>query len=137
MLKTIYLAGPFQHRFSIRLLVLALRAAGWVVMSSWLWEDESITGTEEEHLRDRAIIDTIELEASEVVVRFPSLGRAQHGGRFAEVGMAIALNKKVAIIGGWENVFDHLPQVKHLKDEGELLEWLQTVTGSGSEPLSN
>ncbi len=121
--KTIYLAGSLRHQALLRPVAARVAALGWVVMSSWLWE-KATSDEDCKNLRDRAIIDTVELQASSVVVRFPSLGVSRHGGRMAEVGMAIALNKIVIIVGGWENVFDHLPQVIHLKDEGELLEWL-------------
>ena len=43
------------------------------------------------------------------------------GGRFVEMGYALALNKRVIVIGDYENVFCHTPGVQVFRDLEQYL----------------
>lgn len=97
-----------------------LHALGHVVTSRWIDGDHQIDDAglsseakEEERVRF-AQEDLTDLVEADWVISFTEKPRSSNsrGGRHVEFGMAVALEKRVVVIGFRENVFHCLPQVE-------------------------
>ena len=83
------------------------------------------------HPRDRALLssdlcriaqeDLKDIDRAEGVILFTEFGKHFAGGRHVEAGYALALAKRLFIVGPRENVFYHLPQVVQASTWQELL----------------
>lgn len=112
-----------------------LSAAGHSITSSWIHEPPSADQISDylrarkrgearrnlgfdRYLRGEAERDVLDLQAADLLIRFPAedLATPSSGGKFCETGMAIAWAIDVAIIGNRESVFDYLPDVKVFED---------------------
>ena len=51
--------------------------------------------------------------------------RLLSGGKLEETGMALAWGKRVIVVGGFQNIFDRLSVVQHVKDFAELVQTLE------------
>ena len=63
-----------------------------------------------------AEIDVADIEACEIVIVFSETPRETNsrGGRHVELGMALALKKRIFVVGPVENVFMSLPQIQRV-----------------------
>jgi len=87
-----------------------------------------------EHPRDRSAVshdlagvarqDLGDIDAADGVILFTEYGKHFAGGRHVEAGYALALNKRLFVVGPRENVFYHLPQVVQTSTWQELLKQL-------------
>ncbi len=128
----VYLAAAWSRQAEVRLYANVLRAEGIEVTSRWLEEREAIDPRDRErHRRETALIDIQDVRAADALVRFtddlsqptvPS-GLAT-GARMFEMGLAWAEGIPVVVVGGRQQVFDFLPNVVHLKDFTELVNFL-------------
>lgn len=111
----IYLAGRYSRRQELAANAEAIRGLGIEVIAEWLTgKHESLDGmVTDAGQRDWAQIDRAEIEACRTVVAFTEEQRSGHsrGGRHVELGMALALRKRVIVVGPRENVFCWLPEV--------------------------
>lgn len=132
MLK-IYLSGAWSRKAEIREIAQYLELVGLNVQSRWLWErtPELTQECVSDFMKERALIDTVDVSQCHVFVRFSDNMKSATvptelitGGRMVEMGMALAMNKLVMVIGGHQTVFDYLPEVIHLEDLNELVEVL-------------
>ena len=112
----VYMIGRYSRHAE-----LARRAAelgevlGWHCTSRWIRGDHDHAGQGEEVGRRYAEEDVADLRAADVVVAFteePGAGGRNRGGRHVELGMALALNLRVIVVGPAENVFCLLPEVE-------------------------
>ena len=85
-------------------------------------------------MKVRELIDLQDVRKSDVLVRFtddlstefvPS--RLASGARMTEVGMALERGLLVVIVGGYQNVFDYLPEVKHVSTWQEAIGYLNNL----------
>lgn len=82
--------------------------------------------------------DIDDIKRSDVLIAFTEspdvVGGASRGGRHVELGLAIALNKRIVVIGHRENVFCHLPEVMHYQNwEMFKTKWLAESMKYGSQ----
>lgn len=113
----VYLAGPFERGGEIARIGLLLMQRGHVVTARWLVQHEEARDSRE--LRRQAAADLEDIGAADALVAV-TLPGSPRGGRHVEFGYALALGKRVVILGQPENVFHHLPQVERVGSVEEL-----------------
>ncbi len=123
-MNRVYLAGRYDRRLELCGYAEELRAVGHTVVSRWLDGCHEIppTGiTDKQSLemaRIFAIDDISDLAKADTFVFFSELPNTTsvRGGRFVELGMAIATRKRCIVVGRHENIFSALPQVELYPD---------------------
>lgn len=111
----------------------ALQLIDHIVVSRWIRGNHeaydaaigtgAITKIEEQIAQD----DVFDLWSSECVVGFSEMEYTPtRGGRHVEFGMALAWQKRIIIVGGYENVFYTLPQIQHVNTLSQLITELST-----------
>lgn len=133
----IYLAARYSRREELLGYKRALEAGGHEVTSRWLagahqWDPvaagiespESAIETVPVEAVRFALDDIEDLQRAGLLIAFterPRANLASRGGRHVELGMAIALDKPILIVGPRENVFCTLPGIQVYPDWGALL----------------
>ncbi len=146
--RRVYLAARYVRRDEMVGHARELTVMGYEVTSRWINGSHELGDHPAAAERARlALEDYGDLERADIVLCFTEEPRARleqpgRGGRHVEMGIALALGKRVVLIGPRENVFHHLPQAQHHED---WLGWLtagyqtQTVTRTqavpGDDPL--
>jgi hypothetical protein len=135
----VYLAAAWRRQSEMRYLAQKLDAIGVEITSRWLYEQESPNPRDRDrHRRETALIDIQDVRAADALVRFTDqsaridgdypTGQAPAGlatgARMFEMGLAWAEGKTIVVVGGHQPVFDYLPNVIHLKNEEELIQFL-------------
>lgn len=120
-MKRIYIAAPWTHRTTARVVRDAFAAAGHPCTSRWLdfegdSSDPTVLAEEAAHDYD----DVFNAEAF-VLLNLPG----GHGGKDVETGLALAWNIPVILIGKPTNVFHQHPGVRVAYDVAEALEMLR------------
>lgn len=127
---SVYLSSQFEDGPVLRKVRDDLVTTGYRVTSRWLDAESSTPATALAHEDDAparlaaiARQDIEDIQAADVVVVFNpretcNVGR---GGRHVETGYALALGKKVVIVGVRANVFHWMPHVTVVDDWGELM----------------
>lgn len=102
-----YVAAPYELRVEAQLTRLKLEAKGYGVTSRWLT-------VLDEDSPEMAEVDIEDIEAANelVLVNPEHFRRTGTGGRHVEVGYALALGKKITIVGVRSNLFHMLPSVR-------------------------
>lgn len=121
----LYLAGRYSRRDEFREIATQLRANGFIVTSRWLKENadlhhklgDPIDGHDDvaTFYLKTAIIDCEDIQAADVILFFaedPHVGTPR-GGRHVEFGYALGIGKRLFVIGGEENIFHYLPNVRN------------------------
>jgi nucleoside 2-deoxyribosyltransferase len=136
-MTSFYLAGPFPRMLAIREVADGLTRGGHTVTSEWVYGvereniPEDIQQNVKGYLTERlehdksfeifsniAITDLREVDEADVFVKFHTDDIDYHsGGKFVEVGYAMAKNKLVIVLGKPENVFDWHPSVLSLTED--------------------
>lgn len=121
----VYLAAAFCRKDEILGIAEELRSLGIEVTSRWLVEQKDIPTDRSRatFLAGRAQIDLDDIDRADVLVRFsddlssPTVpSHLATGSRMGETLWALAHNKTVIVVGGYQCVFDYLPQVVHVKN---------------------
>ena len=131
----IYLAAAWSRRAQIAQIADDLNLIpGITVNSRWLSEPV-FAATDIDHLlflRERALLDVGDVVSSDMLVRFtddlsgPTVpSRLASGARMFEMGLAYAQKKPVVVVGGIQQIFDHLPGIVHLSCPAELRTFLR------------
>lgn len=127
-MNKIYIAGAFQDIEKINERATELRSFGYVVDCRWLQglhqvhpgatAVEAATETMPPEAQTFALDDVEDLFSAEIFLLFTEkpYARPMRGGRFVELGMAIAWHKRIWLIGPRENVFCCLPGLEVFKD---------------------
>lgn len=131
MIGSVYLAARFSRLPELLTYKDKLEARGVTVTSRWLRGGHEWVGTPDEeipveHNARFAQDDIDDLMAADVVVCFtesPRSGPAR-GGRHVEAGYALAMGKRLVVVGFRENVFYCLPQVEFYANWHDALESL-------------
>ena len=108
----LYLAAKFQHKQICLSLIKPLTRAGHIVIGRWLGggHDQDVP----DHLKHRYAeedLDDIRLADAVVLLQLPVDDPEPSTGRLIEFGYALALSKKVIVVGKADCVFFHLPSV--------------------------
>lgn len=116
----IYMAARYVRREEMEALVPAVEAAGWQVNARWVFGEEEKNGMS---ASDISAMDLEDVETSDALVIFthPRSEPQPGGGRFVEMGYAMALNKDIYVIGPVENVFCEDIVVKRFDTVEEFL----------------
>lgn len=120
----IYLSGSFKARQQIRERAFELQDHGHECVSNWLFEPALQVGdpeTEAWQMRARGNEDIIDVSRADLFVMFAEWPSST-GGRFVELGVALALRIPVVIIGKRETVFSYHSTVKRYDTWAEFLE---------------
>ncbi len=108
----IYLAARFSRRHELQGVRCDLARAGHQVTSRWIDQRQDATDTAEAAAVARR--DIADIEIADTLIAFsetPRSGVSTRGGRHIETGIAIALRKRVIVVGPRENVFCSLPEI--------------------------
>ena len=131
----VYLASRYSKYKSMQVVRNFLESEGFLVTSRWIngdhqIDDEGLSSEAKEEERVRFAVEDIEdLKESDIVVCYTEKPRTtkSRGGRHVEMGMAIAWEKLVFVVGHRENVFCCLNSVIFCKDEKEMASKLMSI----------
>lgn len=114
----IYLAARYVRKAELVHYAAVLRHLGHVCSPRWLYSEHDLpAGAPPEAGLQFALEDWQDIQAADCVISFTEApspdtpGRAR-GGRHVEFGIAVALRKRVLVVGWRENVFHYLPVVE-------------------------
>ena len=115
----IYIASRYDRRFEMLGVTAVLMRAGHVVTSRWIegrgeGPEVEAAADVEDVLRADCLISFTE-EPTEHVTW------SARGGRHVEFGVALAMGKRLFVVGPRENVFHFLPRVETFRSLDELL----------------
>lgn len=111
----VYIGAPYPMiEYAKRVRTLLVRQ-GMQVTSRWLDGDAGEQSAWAQH-------DLDDVRAADVLLALNPEGweNAGTGGRHVELGYAIALGKKVVLVGERTNVFHHLKQIKVIDDTEDI-----------------
>jgi hypothetical protein len=118
----IYLAARYSRAAEMQGVRDVMQALGYEVTARWIDHHGgkypgSFTpaqlNDDPVYCADIAECDLEDLRRAETVISFTCADNGGKGGRHVEYGAALALNKKLVIVGPRENVFHALPHVTH------------------------
>lgn len=116
----IYIAASYTRIIEAKALGLALKEKGFEILS--LWHIEGGSAVDSDYLSgSKAIRDQYAIESCDLFVELVG-DSGSKGGRHCELGMALAWNKKIILIGGLDNcIFTNLPWLPRMKTTEEFL----------------
>jgi nucleoside 2-deoxyribosyltransferase len=124
----VYLAARYSRKDEISKLVPLFGAHGISVCSRWLHETSSpgaeLTDLSPEFCRETAEVDLEDIEMCDTLVFFaedPLVGTPR-GGRHVEMGFALGIGKRIAVVGNPENIFHFMPGVTVYESLNQFLE---------------
>lgn len=125
----IYIAARFSKRPEANQLARELIALGHIITSRWVKPDcdhvlpTGLSQQAADSERQRfAQEDYDDVAACDMLVALMEEPRSNsRGGRHVEFGIAIGMQKQLAIIGPRETVFHHLPAVAHFATVDDFL----------------
>lgn len=117
----VYLSARFERQKEMRVYGEQLRAEGIEVFSTWpeldLPSRDGFSGIAPERRAMAAMLDVQQVAASNLVVIFSDGDDPDpRGGKHVEMGLALALSKRLLLVGRQENAFHDLPDVEHCED---------------------
>lgn len=137
----VYLAAAWSRREEMRQIATMLRADGISVVSRWLDEPGGLQmGESPSFLAHRAQIDLEDIRSCDVLARFADPvaewcdPKLLTGARHTEMGYALALGKRLFVVGRCQNVFDYLPEVTLLAGVEALKYHLSNLERRPIEP---
>jgi nucleoside 2-deoxyribosyltransferase len=140
MLKSIYLASRFENQKNLRHMREVLIENGFDVTARWLdvntrpIPDES-SDKWESHARQWSQTDLTDVSRADVLVLDLTCSlEGMRGGLYVELGIALALGKKIIIVGSRPNVFCFHSKVERVYNWGDCLEALRVWRRSLSAP---
>lgn len=105
-----YLASNFSSREDMKRHAQELRLLGHIVECRWFTDPDHGSTNEIEFNRTLANHDWEDLFNSECMVVFID-GTNSHGGKYVELGLALAWSKPIIIVGERSNVFTYLENI--------------------------
>ena len=125
-MNSVYLSARFERRDELNQYRLELEALGLKVTSRWL-ETDPPPGRRltEEEWQALAAVDCEDVQRATWFIGFSDPPELRHGmARHVEYGMAVALGRRVIVVGEREHIFHRLPDVAVVEDWGEALRLL-------------
>lgn len=120
-MNKVFLSSRFSRKGELLHLRTLLQLNGFEVCSRWLDTEWNQTERENEvyssaappdRLEEYSQIDRDDVVNCDVFIGFTESPRSQtRGGRHVEFGIAVALKKKLIMVGPRENIFHSLPEV--------------------------
>lgn len=113
----IYIAAPYPLRDEAIAAMERLETAGHTITSRWLKSPDELA---DEHARK----DLADVEAADLLLAMnpPNWGNTGTGGRHVEFGYALALGKRIVVIGVRSHIFHYLDYVEILDTLEQFLE---------------
>jgi nucleoside 2-deoxyribosyltransferase len=106
----VYIAARSQAR--ARAASASLKDAGHTIVSSWVTDNNYGSDSTPSALEFAAVLDEREIQSCDALVCLSDPdGEFVPGGKHVELGIALALRKKVFVCGRRENVFHYHPLV--------------------------
>jgi nucleoside 2-deoxyribosyltransferase len=117
-----YLASRWSRIRELRAYATRLTDLGHEVTSRWIYRDEpNVVDLESDEAETVAVEDLQDVLRADTLIFFAETPRTPtRGGRFVELGFAIATKKRLICIPGKENVFSALSQIEHFDSFREL-----------------
>lgn len=114
MTYRVYLAARYGRRDELNGYRERLHRDGLEVTSHWLTADPPapIAALTDAHWRDLAEADIDDICRADALIAFAEEAEGGGGGRHVELGVALALDKLVVVVGRPEHLFHRLPQVR-------------------------
>ena len=96
----------------------AVIALGHSITSHWIEDPEfgAKKSDPEAHYKKWSVLDEQDVRDCDELILLTEPGQYSMGGRHTETGMAIALGKRVNVVGGRENVFHRHPLAHNFED---------------------
>lgn len=127
----VYIAARYSRREEASFYATVLREAGHIVTSDWHEETQYAPTVTMKEIPDADLIfmanRDIEQLANAGAVLFLSESPEQpivRGARHVEFGYALAMAKRIIVIGPKENIFHYLPSIEHAPRLAEALDLL-------------
>jgi hypothetical protein len=124
----IVLIARLGRRPEMRKIAKRLEKLGHVMCSSWV-QDDDLTSREKQHA---VIGNALDLESAGTAIAFteraPMSPGSERGGRHADFGYALAVCKRVIVVGPRENIAYWHPKVEQVDTVAELLTLLREET---------
>lgn len=132
----VYLASRYSRIDELNEYKAKLEEMGEIVTSRWLNGEHQLHGGEQARLVEHVPLDEVpdigalfaqddveDVTAADVVISFSEKPGSEHsrGGRHVEFGLALALGKRLVLIGPRENVFHCLPCISVFSSFTEFL----------------
>ena len=116
----IYIAASYPRIIEAKILGEALEKIGHDVISFWHVDGNS--AIDADYISgQRAIRDLFSVQQCNLFIEFVG-DELSKGGRHAELGLALAWNKKIILIGSIDHcIFTNLPWLARVKNSEELL----------------
>lgn len=117
--QRVYPAARFSRQAEMREVAAWLRVHGYSCAPAWLGEGHQMPRKADQTSNAQwatfAQDDVRDLAQADIVICFtePEGTPSTRGGRHVELGMALAMQKRVIVVGPRENVFTWLPEVEH------------------------
>jgi hypothetical protein len=124
----VYVAGSFDQQLAVRQRAELLEAAGFEVTSTWLNEPPTeLPERTDWFMRACGALALADEQAAEALVLYAD-SPSSSGGYWVELGIALQRAVPIVVVGmrtPGPNVFMHLTAVKHVRDTGEAIAYLQ------------
>ena len=119
----IYLAARYSRMEELRGYADELVAAGHVITSRWISGGNGIPETADVDMESQrfALEDYRDLSAADTVISWtepPRVESTARGGRHVEFGLALAMGKRLVVVGPRENLFHTMPNVYQFDEWG-------------------
>ena len=128
----IYLCGRYSRRDNLRSVRAELERLGHTVTSSWLdteyehKDDHGSSAAPAEYREEHAVKDLADVVAADCLIAFTEEPRSGgRGGRHVEFGAALALGKRLIVVGHRENLFCHHPTVEFFGGQWDMVRSLE------------
>jgi nucleoside 2-deoxyribosyltransferase len=120
----VYLSARFERQNEMQRYSEQLRTEGIEVVSAWHELDspssDGFSGIARERRAWLAMMDVQQLVGSNVLVSFSDADSLDpRGGKHVETGIALALGKRLLLVGSAENIFHSLPDVEQFPSWSE------------------
>jgi hypothetical protein len=125
-MHSVYFAARYSRRDELNRYRAELEALGIDVTSRWLATEPRVRSEyTAEDWRDLGLVDQEDVLAADILVCLTEAdGAGGNGGRHVELGMALALGRRVIVVGRREHIFHHLPEVELVETWPEALRLL-------------
>lgn len=119
-----YMAASFGRQEELRGYRQTLLDAGEEVQARWVTSEQHDMDRDkvtDEGIAQYAIEDLEDITKSDGIISFTE-GQHARGGRHAEFGIGLALNKRMILVGPREHVFHYLPSIEIYSDFDAFME---------------
>ena len=125
-MRSVYFAARYSRREELNGYRAELQDLGFEVTARWLsTEPRARSKYTDADWRYLALLDQEDVLAADTLVCFAEPAEAGgNGGRHVELGMALALGRRVIVIGRREHIFHHLPEIEVVNSWPEAMRLL-------------